>query len=522
VYKDSEKQLKIVEFELPFAGELSPHNRWVLLSGLIPWDLVEKEYLTFVSKKLGAPVCSARMAFGALIIKERMGLSDIETVESIMENPYLQYFVGLKKFKLEKPFDSSMMVKFRKRFLSKSLKEINEEMHRREVLEKKAQQEPDDDDSGDHTDGTPPSQEEGSQEKETGERKVENKGKLLLDATAVPADITYPNDIKLLNSARQATEKIIDELYYISPKNIEKPRTYRVNGRKEYVVFSRKRRHSASDIRKTRRKQLGYVERNLKTIKMLNKHASLEVLDNQLYKLLLVSSEVARQQRILYDQNSIQIDDRIVNIFQPHIRPIKRGKVHAPTEFGAKLSIAVVDGYTFIDNMSFDNYNESRDLIASAEAYKAHFGYYPESIHADKIYRCRANIKWCNGHNIRLSGPKLGRPAKLSYEEAELQKKLMRQDELDRIPVEGKFGQMKRRFGLDRIMTKLAQTTMTVISLTVFITNLEKLYKVALIFATICIGKTNKTLFLSFLYFLKHIFANNETIDYNEMIAMSF
>lgn len=485
MYRENEKQLKIEDFVIPFGGELSPKNRWVVLSNLIPWDIVEDEYLTYVSKKLGAPACSARMAFGSIIIKERLSLTDRETVEMIIENPYLQYFIGLKEYQYEEPYDASMMVKFRKRFTAKGLKRINDEMHKREILSK-----PDDEDDSDDDFTSNNSDDAIKDSVETSENKADNHGKLLLDATAIPADITWPNDIKLLNSAREQTEKIIDKLYLSAPEGIKKPRTHRKTARKKYIIFTRKRRHTSKEIRKTRRLQLGYVERNLKSISKLNQYDSLEVLEARMYKLLLVCSETARQQRILHDSKSKRIDDRIVNIFQPHIRPIKRGKAQSPTEFGAKISISVVDGYTFIDNMSFDNYNESTDLISSCEKYKSHFGFYPESVHADKIYRNRNNIAWCKENNIRLSGPKLGRPSIQNEEEKEATKKIMRQDELDRIPVEGKFGQLKRRFGLDRIMTKLPETTISVIAITVFISNLEKVYKALILFTTLCILKS--------------------------------
>jgi len=75
---------------------------------------------------------------------------------------------------------------------------------------------------------------------------------------------------------------------------------------------------------------------------------------------------------------------------------------------GAKISISLVNGYTFIDRMSFDNYNESGDLIGAIEKYKYRFGYYPKSVHADQIYRSRSNIVYCQSKGIRLSGPKLG------------------------------------------------------------------------------------------------------------------
>ena len=68
----------------------------------------------FDSARGGPHALPARVAFGSLIIKERLGLTDIETVEMIQENPYLQVFRDAAFFK--RPFDPSLMVHFRKRF----------------------------------------------------------------------------------------------------------------------------------------------------------------------------------------------------------------------------------------------------------------------------------------------------------------------------------------------------------------------------------------------------------------------
>jgi hypothetical protein len=184
----------------------------------------------------------------------------------------------------------------------------------------------------------------------------------------------------------------------------------------------------------------------------------------------------------MYERRVHRIDDRIVSISQPHIRPIKRGKVVADTEFGAKVSISLVHGFTFTERISWDNFNEGTELIDNIERYKKRFGVYPASVHADKIYRNRENRKYCREHGIRLSGPLLGRPRKVTPENREALKaarQQIRQDELDRIPVEGKFGQGKRRFGLGRIMAKLAGTGATVIALNILVMNLEKLLKTA-------------------------------------------
>ena len=88
------EQLELPDFALPFSGHLNPNNRWIALAKLVPWDLAEEIYRESLTEDFGAPALSARVALGALLIKERLGLSDRETVETIQENPYLQFFIG--------------------------------------------------------------------------------------------------------------------------------------------------------------------------------------------------------------------------------------------------------------------------------------------------------------------------------------------------------------------------------------------------------------------------------------------
>jgi len=182
----------------------------------------------------------------------------------------------------------------------------------------------------------------------------------------------------------------------------------------------------------------------------------------------------------MFENRCHRISGRIVSISQPHVRPIVRGKASAPVEFGAKISASVVDGAVFLDRLDWAPYNESGDLIAQVNSYKNRFGCYPESVHCDTIYRTRGNRAFCKKHSIRMSGPPLGRPPKKTPEntqELRDKKRQQQQDERDRIPIEGKFGQGKRRFGLDLIMAKLANTSETAIAITFIVMNLEKWLK---------------------------------------------
>ncbi|HEY9298076.1 MAG TPA: IS5 family transposase [Phormidium sp.] len=440
------------EFELPFGGSLSPDNRWVKMAQVIPWSEFESEYAQNFPTEMGAPAKSFRMALGALIIKEKLGISDRETVEQIRENPYLQYFIGQSIYSKELPFDPSVLVHFRQRISGNLINKVNERLVKkiRESATVKPEKKKDSD----------------------AKNESQNRGKLIIDATCAPADITYPTDLGLLNLARIHTEKIIDILYkslkYTAPK---KPRTYRNLARKDYLAVAKQRRPTRNKKRQAIKKQLQYIKRNLAHIEQLIElGATLKTLNKKQYKTLLVLTEVYRQQQWLFDNNKQSSEDRIVSLSQPHIRPIVRGKAGKKVEFGAKLSASCFEGYVFLDRMSWNSFNESGDLKAQVEAYRRFTGYYPESVHADRIYRTRENRAWCKEKGIRLSGPPLGRPpANVSKSK----KKQALEDERIRNAIEGKFGQGKRRFSLNRVMAKLDNTSETVIAITFLVMNLS-------------------------------------------------
>lgn len=458
--KTSPGQLSFENFYLPFGGKLSGENRWVKLSELIAWETFESVYAEQFSEETGAPAKPFRMALGALIIKERLGTSDRETIEQIRENPYLQYFLGLHEYRDEAPFDDSTLVHFRKRIGLELVLQINESV----VESAQADASSVSGSSSQSDDSDPP---DGPSDG--------NQGKFIADATCAPADIRYPTDLALLNQAREHSEQLIDELYpQVAGLMRQKPRTYRQRARKAYLVIAKRRKRPKKLIRKGIRQQLNYLRRNLGHLDtLMAAGASLAALNRGEYRTLLVIHEVFRQQQQMYQQRARRIDDRIVSISQPHVRPIVRGKARTPVEFGAKLSISCVDGYTFLERVSWDNYNESEDLIDQIEHFRDRNGHYPASVHADQIYRNRANLNFCKQHGIRLSGPPLGRPSTDESLQAQL-KQQAREDERIRVEVEGKFGQGKRRFGLGRVMGKLAQTSETMIAITFLVMNLER------------------------------------------------
>ena len=375
MYKPIDKlQHSFLDFNQPLGLHMNPDNRWIKLADRIPWDTFEAKYAELFPSDTGNVAKPLRMALGALIIQTKFQYSDRELVEQIAENPYLQYFIGLPGFREEAPFDASTLVLFRKRISAEMLMEVNEYL-----LAHK------DDDKDDHT---PPS---GGKTNDDGTAKEDtHKGTLTLDATCAPANIRYPQDISLLNEAREKLETMI--YCFCKCYGLKLPRRYRKRARKEYLAFAKSRKH----------------------------------------------------------------------------------KVKAPVEFGAKFDLSLdSEGYGRIEKISFEAYNESTCLIEAIERFRERTGYYLERVLADQIYRTRETRNYCKEHGIRLSVPKLGRPSATT----KVDKKQEYQDNTDRIEVERTLSLIKRCYGMSCITTKLEETQLTSIALSVFVTNLFRIQR---------------------------------------------
>lgn len=156
--------------------------------------------------------------------------------------------------------------------------------------------------------------------------------------------------MSVLNEARLNTEEIIDELHGIGAFGSKKPRTYRQVAKNQYNGFSKARKKSKKMIRKAMRQQLGYLRRNLKMIHATDKKLR-EELSAKLQERLSVVEVLYAQQKEMFEKGTHRIDERIVSLSQPWVRPIVRGKQNAPVEFGAKVEMRVVNGYLRIERI---------------------------------------------------------------------------------------------------------------------------------------------------------------------------
>jgi hypothetical protein len=168
----------------------------------------------------------------------------------------------------------------------------------------------------------------------------------------------------------------------------------------------------------------------------------------------------------MYDSKTHTVEHRIVSIHQPHVRPIVRGKTNAYVEFGSKIQLSLMNGIAFLEDLSWEAFNEGTRLMSTIENYKRRFGYYPQKVMADKIYCNRDNRAKLKLLGVTLVAKPLGRPS-LAVDNH------IRPGE--RNPIEGKFGQAKTAYGMNRIKARLQQTSESWVASIVLVLNLIKL-----------------------------------------------
>ena len=491
-----------------------------------------------VHKGAGRKPLNPRIVLGAVIIKHMLNLDDRETVDQIAENIYMQYFLGYTGFTSEKPFDASLFVEIRKRLSLDVINAINETIVnlktcfeadnsnvKKEVSAKNAPLETADAqpekqtgqeessatnvplEAGDLHTGKQSGQEESSiaagekevapKDKPTGqaatsgssdnitavetkENTIEqppslpavgseatHKGSLILDATVCPQDIAFPTDLDLLSSAREKSEELIDSIYNKALHG-EKPRTYRKIARKEYLRTAQKKKKTKKQIRNAIRKQLGYLCRNIRSINRLLDAYSRLPFDRHELKYFYVIQTLFDKQIKMFKTRTHTVDDRIVSIHQPHVRPIVRGKTSAPVEFGSKISLSLIDGISFLDELSWDAFHEGTRLMHYIEKYRKRFGFYPRIVKADKIYCSRENRMMLKEKGITLRAKPLGRPSSATALSNHVSPG-------ERNPIEGKFGQAKTAYGLNRVKARLKITSESWIAGIILVLNLVKL-----------------------------------------------
>ena len=432
-------------------------NRWVQMGDSLPWTEYEKVYnKQLKNDTVGASNRPGRMVIAALIIKHKLGLSDEETILAIQENPYMQYMCGLTEYSDRPIFDPSLFTTIRKRITIDDINALTLELARKARDRKEGEdKDKDKDDDG----SNPPAD-------------TTQLTDVKADATCADAEIRYPTDLDLIEDGSKYMDRMIDKVCGMKkmrrPAGVERQRIRAI-----YLNVIKRKHKGARLIKDAITRMLPLLYRDILTL------INLIGVDDETYgrfnrtqkRTIQAVIDMYHQQETMLRLGTHTCEDRIVSIHQPHVRPIVRGKARAKVEFGAKIGVSIVSGYSFIDHHSWDAYNEASDLAIHIEKYKERFGSEPKRFFGDKIYLNRNNRKILKEKGIEIMGRQLGRPPKDPSQE---------QLERERIGVslrneaEAQFGTGKRIYRANDIRARLPETARCWTAMCYFVKNLAK------------------------------------------------
>ena len=275
---------------------LSKSNRWVKLADRLPWAKIEKEY----NKRLRNSHCGAgnkpaRMVVGALIVKHVENLSDEKTIQAIQENPYMQYLLGLSKFTEKPVFVPELFVLIRKR--------LDQDFFN------------------------------------------------MLTLILAEADGSKPNKDGTDEDGSRLIDRLLDK--FCARHKVRKPQTHRMEARRAFILLIKKKRKGRKLVSKTKLTQIRCLQADFQIfLDFLGKQAGhlLSCFSRHDYKCLEAAFKMYEQQKMMFEQNVRSCAERIISIYQPHLRPIVRGKAKAKVEFGAKIGASIVNGYTYVEH----------------------------------------------------------------------------------------------------------------------------------------------------------------------------
>lgn len=426
-------QLDLFNASLPFDGKLDRDNRWIRLAHTLNWQEWELSYAKLFAAE-GRPGLRARFVLGTLILKHQYQTSDEEILQTILESPYLQYFIGLPRFATTMPFEASSLSRVRERLGEKTFDAFEQTLIKTLV-----------------------------------EKKFIRATGLQVDATVYESEITYPTDCGLLEKARQFCVKQIKQLGEVVQ---EKVRTYCRVARKAYLNFSKKKRKTHKEIRRMQKAGLQYLRRNIDQVKSLMAKAKEagHTMAQEVATTFDTVEKIYEQQKEMYDNKKKRIEDRIVSLCKPYVRPVVRGKSKTEVEFGAKVQLSCVDGYLFADHISFDNFNEGTKLKDSITAFEKRFEHLPEYVAMDQIYGSRENRDYLKEKEIRSSVKPLGRRKQDEATHSEERWRKRKQRERNRI--EGAIGNSKNYHDLGLVRAKNEKTEKSWIQMALFSRNI--------------------------------------------------
>lgn len=271
--------------------------------------------------------------------------------------------------------------------------------------------------------------------------------KLVVDATCYESELRYPTDQKLLWESVDWIYKQLKAL--CKAVGIKMPRSKHIKWKKRYIGYSKMRKKTIKKRRSLTRALLKLLEKFIDFEKQLLTQYKVE-LPKRYFKTIRTIRKVYYQQNNYFHKGE-KPKHRIVSLLKDYIRPIVRGKEIKAVEFGAKVNKIQIDGISFIQKLSFENFNEGTQLKNSIYKAQGLTKTKVRVIGADAIYATNKNRVFITNQNIQTDFRPKGKPSK-HYKQLKTLKAAITKERASRL--EGSFGKEKEHYNLRKIKAK--------------------------------------------------------------------
>jgi IS5 family transposase len=295
--------------------------------------------------------------------------------------------------------------------------------------------------------------------------------RIRIDSTTLEAHISYPNDVGVMHQAVKTLTR--------TATSLGKKITSHVRATKR-ALFSWSQTAKANP---KERKEKG--RRLLKKVATLVQHtvaesrtafhglcgsASDQLKQKFFEQIELAQTLLSQTEQKLAGKKSIP--ERIVSFHDAQVRPICKGKLNKPVEFGRTLQLVQDSSGVIVHyEVHCGNPNDSTQLLSLVRQTKNSLGVKPKEIAADRGYYSADNVLKLGKAGVeKVSIPKVGRLTRA--ETTHQQKKWFRELQRFRCGIEAAISMLKRKFGLGRVLAKGSAGTAIWTGLAIFAYNL--------------------------------------------------
>jgi hypothetical protein len=289
---------------------------------------------------------------------------------------------------------------------------------------------------------------------------IERPERLLMDATCYESYIRYPTDVKIL---AESCQWVFSQLStWCKAAKIRTPRSKYKQVMERYLSFAKMRKKSHDKTQKMISSLLKLLSKGISYLHRMINEQSATMPKGNFQVMFWTVKMVFSQQKAMFESGTHSIQNRIVSLHKPYLRPIVRGKEQHPVEFGMKVHKIQVGGISFIQRSDFNAFNEGKELKKSVLFHYKLFDVRCKEIGADAIYGSRENRAFCQKLGITTNFVPLGRKSKKEDKQKEDKQKLSALGKAigkaRSTVLEGSFGNEKNHYGLDKIKAKEADT----------------------------------------------------------------